>query len=110
MESVRKITNTITVKGNLWAGNSRDEKTVMMRGSKTSPYISPYEKHKTHRQVTKGNGRMIDSRRNKYYFVGGAKFTVDNCDMEVGNVRATRQRVQDPQGRVGMSTVIEYFS
>ena len=26
-----------------------------------------------------------------------------------GNVRGKRQRVQDPQGRVGMSTVIEYF-
>ena len=110
MEFERKITNTLTIKGKFWAGNFRYDNPVMMWGSITSPYISPYEKHKTHIHLTKGNFRMIDSLRNKYDIDGGAKITVDNGDMEVGNVRGTRQRVQDPQGRVGMSTVIEYFS
>jgi len=110
MEFERKITNTLTIKGKFWAGNFRYDNPVMMWGSITSPYISPYEKHKTHIHLTKGNFRMIDSLRNKYDIDGGAKITVDNGDMEVGNVRGKRQRVQDPQGRVGMSTVIEYFS
>ena len=53
---------------------------------------------------------MIDSIRNRYDIDGGAKITVDNGNMEVGNVRGKRQRVEDPQGRVGMSTTREYFS
>jgi len=110
MEFERKITKILTIKGKFWAGNFRYDNPVMMWGSITSPYISPYEKHKTHIHLTKGNFRMIDSLRNKYDIDGGAKITVDNGDMEVGNVRGKRQRVQDPQGRVGMSTVIEYFS
>jgi len=110
MEFERKITNTLTIKGKFWAGNFRYDNPVMMWGSITSPYISTYEKHKTHIHLTKGNFRMIDSLRNKYDIDGGAKITVDDGDMEVGNVRGKRQRVQDPQGRVGMSTVLEHFS
>jgi len=53
---------------------------------------------------------MIDSIRNRYDIDGGAKITVDNGDMEVGNVSGKRQRVEDPQGRVGMSTIREHFS
>jgi hypothetical protein len=53
---------------------------------------------------------MIDSLRNKYDIDGGAKITVDDGDMEVGNVRGKRQRVEDPQGRVGMTTIREHFS
>ena len=110
IEFERKITKTLTIKGKFWAGSFRYDNPVMMWGSVTSPYVSPYEKHKTHIHLTKGNFRMIDSLRNKYDIDGGAKITVDNGDMEVGNVSGKRQRVQDPQGRVGMSTVREYFS
>ena len=53
---------------------------------------------------------MIDSIRNRYDIDGGAKITVDNGDMEVGNVRGKRQRVEDPQGRVGVTTIREHFS
>jgi len=53
---------------------------------------------------------MIDSIRNRYDIDGGAQITVDNGDMEVGNVRGKRQRVEDPQGRVGMTTIREHFS
>ena len=106
MEFERKITNTLTIKGKFWAGNFRYDNPVMMWGSITSPYISSYEKHKTHIHLTKGNFRMIDSLRNKYDIDGGAKITVDDGDMEVGNVRGKRQRVEDPQGRVGMTTIL----
>ena len=60
--------------------------------------------------ITNGDFRMIDSIRNRYDIDGGAKITVDNGNMEVGNVRGKRQRVEDPQGRVGMTTVMEHFS
>ena len=110
IEFERKITKTLTIKGKFWAGNFTYDNPVMMWGSVTSPYISPYEKHKTHIHVTNGDFRMIDSIRNRYDIDGGAKITVDNGDMEVGNVRGKRQRVGDPQGRVGMTTVMEHFS
>ena len=110
IEFERKITKTLTIKGKFWAGNFTYDNPIMMWGSITSPYISPYEKHKTHIRVTNGNFRMIDSIRNRYDIDGGAKITVDNGDMEVGNVRGKRQRVEDPQGRVGVTTIREHFS
>ena len=110
MEFERKITKTLTIKGKFWAGNFTYDNPVIMWGSVTSPYISPYEKHKTRIRITNGDFRMIDSIRNKYDIDGGAKITVDNGDMEVGSVRGKRQRVEDPKGRVGMTTVREHFS
>jgi len=110
MEFERKITKTLTIKGKFWAGNFTYDNPVIMWGSVTSPYISPYEKHKTRIRITNGDFRMIDSIRNKYDIDGGAKITVDNGDMEVGSVRGKRQRVEDPQGRVGMTTIREHFS
>ena len=53
---------------------------------------------------------MIDSIANKYDIDGGAKITVTNGDIEVGNVSGRRDLVQDPQGRVGMSVTREYFT
>jgi len=93
MEFERKITKTLTIKGKFWAGNFTYDNPVMMWGSVTSPYISPYEKHKTHIHITNGDFRMIDSIRNRYDIDGGTKITVDNGNMEVGNVRGKRQRV-----------------
>jgi len=110
MEFERKITKTLTIKGKFWAGNFTYDNPVIMWGSVTSPYISPYEKHKTRIHITNGDFRMIDSIRNKYDIDGGAKITVDNGDMEVGSVRGKRQRVADPQGRVGITTIREHFS
>ena len=110
MEFERKPTKTLSMKGKFWAGNFKYDNSVMMWGSITSPYFSPYEKHKTHIHLTDGNFRMIDSIQNKYDVDGGAKITVDNGDMEVGNVSGKKQRVSDPQGRVGMSIMKEYFT
>ncbi len=102
--------NLLLSQDKFWAGNFTYDNPVMMWGSITSPYISSYEKHKTHIHLTNGDFRMIDSIRNRYDIDGGAKITVDNGNMEVGNVRGKRQRVEDPQGRVGMSTTREHFS
>ena len=110
MEFERKPTKTLSIKGKFWAGNFKYDNSVMMWGSITSPYFSPYEKHKTHIHLTDGNFRLIDSIQNKYDVDGGAKITVDNGDMEVGNVSGKKQMVSDPQGRVGMSTMKEYFT
>ena len=110
MEFERKPTKTLSMKGKFWAGHFKYDNPIIMWGSITSPYFSPYERYKSHIHVTSGSFRLIDSLANKYDIDGGAKITVDNGDMEVGNVRGKRQRVEDPQGRVGMTTVMEHFS
>ena len=53
---------------------------------------------------------MIDAMRNRFYIDVCAKITVSIGIMEVGNVRGKKQRVEDPQGRVGMTTIMEHFS
>ena len=110
MEFERKPTKTLSMKGKFWAGHFKYDNPIIMWGSITSPYFSPYEKHKTHIRVTKGNFRLIDSVQNRYDVDGGAKITVDNGDIEVGDVRGKKILVQDPQGRVGMSITRECFS
>ena len=110
MEFERKPTKTLSIKGKFWAGHFKYDNPVVMWGSITSPYFSPYEKHKTHIHVTKGSFRLIDSVQNRYDIDGGAKITVDNGDIEVGDVRGKKILVQDPQGRVGMSITRECFS
>ena len=110
MEFERKPTKTLSIKGKFWAGNFKYDNPVVMWGSITSPFFSPYDEHKSHIQITEGSFRLIDSLQNKYDIDGGAKITVTNGDMEVGNVSGRRESVQDPQGRVGMSVTMEYFT
>ena len=110
IEFERKPTKTLTIKGKFWAGHLRYNNTIMMWGSITNPYFSPYEKHKTHIHVTNGSFKLIDSLENNYDIDGGAKITVDNGDIEVGNVRGKKTLVQDPQGKVGMSVTREHFT
>ena len=110
MEFERKPTKTLSMKGKFWAGRFKYDNPIIMWGSITSPYFSPYERHKSHIHVTSGSFRLIDSIANKYDIDGGAKITVTNGDIEVGNVSGRRDLVQDPQGRVGMSVTREYFT
>ena len=110
IEFERKPTKTLTIKGKFWAGHFKYDNSINMRGSITSPYFSPFEDHKTQIKVTKGNFRLIDSLKNNYDIDGGAKIIVENGDIDVGNVRGKRQTVPDPEGRVGMSVMKEYFT
>ena len=110
IEFERKPTKTLEIKGKFWAGHFKYDNPINMRGSVTSPYFSPFEDHKTRIEVTKGNFRLIDSLKNNYDIDGGAKIIVRNGDIDVGNVRGKRQRVQDPEGRVGMSVMKDYFT
>ena len=110
IEFERKPTKTLEIKGKFWAGHFKYDNPINMRGSITSPYFSPFEDHKTRIEVTKGNFRLIDSLKNNYDIDGGAKIIVGDGDIDVGNVRGKRQRVQDPEGRVGMSVMKDYFT
>ena len=110
IEFERKPTKTLEIKGKFWAGHFKYDNPINMRGSITSPYFSPFEDHKTRIEVTKGNFRLIDSLKNNYDIDGGAKIIVRNGDIDVGTVRGKRQRVQDPEGRVGMSVMKDYFT
>ena len=110
MEFERKPTKTLSMKGKFWAGHFKYDNPIIMWGSITSPYFSPYDRHKSHIHVTNGSFRLIDSRANKYDIDGGAKITVTNGDIEVGDVSGRRESVPDPQGRVGMSVTREHFT
>jgi hypothetical protein len=110
MEFERKPTKTLSMKGKFWAGHFKYDNPIIMWGSITSPYFSPYERYKSHIHVTNGSFRLIDSLANKYDIDGGAKITVTNGDIEVGNVSGRRESVPDPQGRVGMSVTREHFT
>ena len=110
MEFERKPTKTLSMKGKFWAGHFKYDNPKIMWGSITSPYFSPYERHKSHIHVTSGSFRLVDSLENKYDIDGGAKITVTIGDIEVGNVSGRRESVADPQGRVGMSVTREHFT
>jgi hypothetical protein len=110
MEFERKPTKTLSMKGKFWAGHFKYDNSIIMWGSITSPYFSPYERHKSHIHVTSGSFRLVDSLENKYDIDGGAKITVTIGDIEVGNVSGRRESVPDPQGRVGMSVIREHFT
>ena len=110
MEFERKPTKTLSMKGKFWAGHFKYDNPIIMWGSITSPYFSPYDRYKSHIHVTNGSFRLIDSLANKYDIDGGAKITVTNGDIEVGNVSGRRESVPDPQGRVGMSVIREHFT
>ena len=46
MEFERKPTKTLSMKGKFWAGHFKYDNPIIMWGSITSPYFSPYERYK----------------------------------------------------------------
>jgi len=110
IEIERKPTKAISIKGKYWAGNFNYENSIIMWGSITSPYFTNQEKLKTHIRIKKGKFSLIDPIENKYDIDGGARITVDDGDIIVGNISGIKEQVPDPQGRVGMSTIKEHFT
>jgi len=94
IELERKATGALSIKGNFMAGNFSYDGPIIMQGSITSP--SWTEEFQTNIHLTNGDFKFINPLENKYKIDNGAKITVDNGNVVVGNVYGRKFRVEDP--------------
>ena len=110
IEIERKPTKAISIKGKFWAGSLRYDNDVFMWGSITNPYFSDFDKSKTSIHLTNGTFKMMEPLENGFNIENGVKILVDNGDIICGNINGIRDRIPDPEGRVGMSIQREHFT
>jgi hypothetical protein len=110
LEFERKATKALSIKGKYWAGNLTYDGPVMMWGSISNPYFSENPNEKTHIHLINGKFSLIDPIENGYVIENGAKITVDNGDLIVGDVFGKKETLPDPSGRVGMFITLEHFT
>ena len=106
IELERKANGALSIKGNYMAGNFTYDGPIIMQGNITSPSFS--DENITNITLTKGNFRFLDPLENKYKIDNGATITVENGDIVVGNVFGRKDKVQDPQGKVGVYLIKEH--
>ena len=106
IEFERKATGAVLIKGNFMAGKLTYNGPVFMQGNITSPSWSP--DYSTSIRLTKGDFNMVNPLENKYKIDNGAKIIVDGGDIIVGNVFGKKDKIQDPNGRVGIYTIKEH--
>ena len=110
IEIERKPSKAIAIKGKFWAGTIVHDSDVFMWGSITNPYFSDINKSKTHIHLTNGTFKMMEPLENGFNVENGARISVNHGDIICGNVNGIRDRIPDPDGRVGMSVEREHFS
>ena len=110
IEIERKPSKAIAIKGKFWAGSLVHDSDVFMWGSITNPYFSEINKSKTHIHLTNGTFKMMEPLENGFNVENGARISVNHGDIICGNVNGIRDRIPDPDGRVGMSIEREHFS
>ena len=110
IEIERKPSKAIAIKGKFWAGSLVHDSDVFMWGSITNPYFSDFKKSKTHIHLTNGTFKMMEPLENGFNVENGARISVNHGDIICGNVNGIRDRIPDPDGRVGMSIEREHFS
>jgi hypothetical protein len=110
IEIERKSSKAITIKGKFWAGSLTHDNDVRMWGSITNPYFSDFKKSKTHIHLTNGTFKMMEPLESGFNVENGAKISTNTGDIICGNVNGIRDRIPDPDRRVGMSTEREHFS
>ena len=110
IEIERKPSKAIAIKGKFWAGSLVHDSDVFMWGSITNPYFSDINKSKTHIHLTNGTFKMMEPLENGFNVETGARISVNHGDIICGNVNGIRDRIPDPDGRVGMSIEREHFS
>ena len=110
IEIERKPSKAITIKGKFWAGQITHGSDVFLWGSITNPYFSDVEKSKTHIHLTNGTFKMMEPLENAFNVENGAKISVDHGDIICGHVNGIRDRIPDPDARVGMSIERQHFS
>ena len=105
IELERKATGALSIKGNFMAGSFCYDGSIIMQGSITSP--SWTKEFQTDIHLTKGDFKFINPLENKYKIENGAKLTVDNGNVVVGNIYGRKFRVEDPV-RVGVFQIQEH--
>ncbi len=110
IEIERKLSKAITIKGKFWAGQLIHDSDVFLWGSITNPYFSDVEKSKTNIHLTNGTFKMMDPLENAFNIENGAKISVDHGDIICGHVNGARDRIPDPDARVGMSIERQHYS
>ena len=110
IEIERKATKAISIKGKFWAGNITHDNDVFMWGSITNPYFSDVKKSKTHIHLTNGTFKMMNPLESGFNIENGAKISTNYGDIICGNVNGIRDRIPDPDKRVGMSIERQHFS
>jgi len=106
LEFERKANGALSIKGNYKAGSLTYDGPIIMQGNITSPSWS--KEHETNIRITQGDFKLVNPLENKYKIENGAKITVDDGDIVVGNVFGKKIKVQDPSGRVGLYIIKEY--
>ena len=106
IEFERKATGAVLIKGNFMAGKLTYDGPIFVQGNITSPSWSPDDS--TIIRLTKGDFKMINPLENKYKIENGAKIIVDSGDIVVGNVFGKKDKIQDPDGRVGIYNIREH--
>ena len=106
IELERKANGALSIKGNFMAGSLTYDGPIVMQGSITSP--SWTQEFQTNIHLTKGDFKFINPLETKYKIENGARITVDNGDVIVGNIFGRKYRVEDPQGRVGIFQIQEH--
>ena len=110
IEIERKSSKAIVIKGKFWAGTLIYDNDVFMWGSITSPYFSDFDESKTHIHLKNGTFKMMEPLENGFNIENGVKISVNNGDIICGHVNGIRDRIPDPDRRVGMSIEREHFS
>ena len=105
IELERKANGALSIKGNFMAGSFSYDGPIIMQGSITSP--SWTQEFQTNIHLTSGDFKFINPLENKYKIDNGAKITVDNGNVVVGNVYGRKFRVEDPI-RVGVFQIQEH--
>ena len=105
IELERKATGALSIKGNFMAGSFSYDGPIIMQGNITSP--SWTQEYRTNIHITNGDFKFINPLENKYKIDNGAKITVDNGNIVVGNVYGRKFRVEDPV-RVGVFQIQEH--
>ncbi len=106
IELERKANGALSIKGNFMAGELSYDGPIIMQGNISSP--SWTEEFKTKIHLTNGDFKFVDPIENKYKIENGAKIIIDNGNAVVGNIFGKKNKVQDPEGRVGIYLTEEH--
>lgn len=82
------------------AGRLTYDGPIIMQGNISSPTWA--EEYQTRLILKKGDFKFVNPLENKYKIENGARLTAENGDIIVGNVFGRTDKVQDPDGRVGI--------
>ena len=106
VEFERKANGALSIKGNIMAGSLTYDGPIIMQGNITSPSFS--EENITNITLKNGDFKFVNPLENKYKIDNGSKIVAENGNIIVGNVFGRKDKVQDPEGRVGLYLTVEH--